>query len=93
MSQRVSIEPLLPVVPMKLDEAHGLNDFKYEPFGTVASNATEGVGFSNFTLRSAGADGVLGNADDIVMVDGMIVDRPAEADLPPSLLAPEKPRK
>ena len=69
------------------------NDFKYEPFGTVASNATEGVGFSNFTLRSAGADGVLGNADDIVMVDGMIVDRPAEADLPPSLLAPEKPRK
>jgi F-type H+-transporting ATPase subunit gamma len=31
ISQRVTIEPLLPVVPLKLDEAHGLNDFKYEP--------------------------------------------------------------
>jgi F-type H+-transporting ATPase subunit gamma len=31
ISQRVTIEPLLPVVPVKLDEAHGLNDFKYEP--------------------------------------------------------------
>ncbi len=31
ISQRVTVEPLLPVVPMKLDEAHGLNDFKYEP--------------------------------------------------------------
>ena len=31
MSQRVAVEPLLPVVPTKLDEAHGINDFKYEP--------------------------------------------------------------
>jgi len=31
ISQRVTVEPLLPVVPMKLDEAHGRNDFKYEP--------------------------------------------------------------
>ena len=31
ISPRVTVEPLLPVVPMKLDEAHGLNDFKYEP--------------------------------------------------------------
>jgi F-type H+-transporting ATPase subunit gamma len=31
ISQRVTVEPLLPVVPMKLDDAHGMNDFKYEP--------------------------------------------------------------
>ena len=31
ISQRVTVEPLLPVVPMRLDEAHGMNDFKYEP--------------------------------------------------------------
>jgi F-type H+-transporting ATPase subunit gamma len=29
--QRVTVEPLLPVVPMKLDNDGGLNDFKYEP--------------------------------------------------------------
>ena len=69
------------------------NEFKYEPFGTVASTATGNVGFSSYTLRSAGPDGTLGNGDDLVMIDGVIVDRPAETDLPPSLLAPEKPRK
>ena len=72
------------------------NEFKYEPFGTVASNATGvigGIGFNSYTLRSAGPDGALGTADDIVMVDGVIVDRPAESDLPPSLLAPATPRK
>ena len=31
ISQNVTVEPLLPVVPMKLDQAAGLNDFKYEP--------------------------------------------------------------
>ena len=72
------------------------NEFKYEPFGTVASNATGvigGVGFNSYTLRSAGPDGVLATADDLVLIDGVIVDRPAEADLPPSLLAPATPRK
>ena len=72
------------------------NEFNYEPFGTVASNATGvigGIGFNSYTLRSAGPDGALGTADDIVMVDGVIVNRPAESDLPPSLLAPVTPRK
>jgi F-type H+-transporting ATPase subunit gamma len=31
ISQRVTVEPLLPVQPIQLDEEHGLNDFKYEP--------------------------------------------------------------
>jgi hypothetical protein len=68
-------------------------EIKYEPFGTVADNRSGAASFSSYTLRSAGPDGVLGTTDDIVMVDGVIVDRPAETDLPPSLLAPEKPRK
>ncbi len=72
------------------------NEFKYEPFGTVASNATGvigGVGFNSYALRSAGPDGAVGTADDIVMIDGVIVSRPAESDLPPSLLIPTTPRK
>jgi hypothetical protein len=72
------------------------NEFNYEPFGTVASNATgviSGIGFNSYTLRSAGPDGALGTADDIVMIDGVIVSRPAEADLPPSLLVPATTRK
>lgn len=68
-------------------------EIKYEPFGTVADNRSGAMSFSSYTLRSAGPDEVLGTADDIVMVDGVIIDRPAETDLPPSLLAPEKPRK
>ena len=31
IAQRVAVEPLLPVVPVKLAEAQGMNDFKYEP--------------------------------------------------------------
>ncbi len=72
------------------------NEFKYEPFGTVASNATGvvgGVGFNSYALRSAGPDGAVGTADDIVMIDGVIVSRPAESDLPPSLLVPTTSRK
>jgi hypothetical protein len=68
-------------------------EIKYEPFGTVADNRSGLASFSSYTLRSAGPDGVLGTTDDIVMIDGVIVARPAETDLPPSLLAPEKPRK
>ena len=63
--------------------------FKYAPFGTVAS--ARGVSaFSSYTLTSAGPDGEFGTADDILMIDGVVVDKPAEAELPPSLLAPEK---
>jgi F-type H+-transporting ATPase subunit gamma len=31
ISQRVTVEPLLPVQPKALDEEHGITDFKYEP--------------------------------------------------------------
>jgi hypothetical protein len=69
------------------------NEFKYTPYGTVASR-NNALGFSNFTLTSAGPDGEFGTGDDIVMIDGVIVDKPSETDLPASLLAPEKkPRK
>lgn len=67
--------------------------FKYSPFSTVASR-NNALGFSNYTLASAGPDGEFGTSDDLVMVDGVIVDKPSDADLPASLLAPEKkPRK
>ena len=72
-------------------------EFKYAPFGTVASarGTTAGaLSFSNFTLTSAGPDGEFGTADDIVMIDGVVVDKPSDTDLPASLLAPEqKPRR
>jgi hypothetical protein len=70
------------------------NQFQYTPFGTVASSNGTGGSLSNYTLASAGPDGEFGTSDDIVMVDGVIVDKPSEADLPASLLTPEKkPRK
>lgn len=68
-------------------------EFKYTPYGTVASRGNA-VSFSNYTLTSAGPDGEFGTSDDIVMIDGVIVDKPSETDLPASVLAPEKkPRK
>jgi hypothetical protein len=69
------------------------NQFQYTPFGTVARNNAPGA-FSNYTLTSAGPDGEFGTSDDIVMVDGVIVEKPSDAELPASLLVPEKkPRK
>jgi hypothetical protein len=69
------------------------NQFQYTPFGTVARSNASGA-FSNYTLTSAGPDGEFGTSDDIVMVDGMIVDKTSDAELPASLLVPEKkPRK
>lgn len=63
--------------------------FKYAPFGTVAS--ARGVSaFSSFTLTSAGPDGEFGTSDDILMIDGIVVDKAAESELPASLLTPEK---
>ncbi|MBI1760331.1 MAG: hypothetical protein HYR56_02750 [Acidobacteria bacterium] len=63
--------------------------FKYAPFGTIAS--ARGVSaFSSYTLTSAGPDGEFGTSDDILMIDGVVVDKPAEAELPASLLIPEK---
>lgn len=63
--------------------------FKYAPFGTVAS--ARGVSaFNSFTLTSAGPDGEFGTSDDILMIDGVVVDKPTESELPPSLLTPEK---
>lgn len=67
--------------------------FKYAPFGTVASarsGSAGALGFSSYTLASAGPDGEFGTSDDILMIDGVVVDKAAEAELPASLLTPEK---
>lgn len=69
------------------------NQFQYTPFGTVARSNASGA-FSNYTLTSAGSDGEFGTSDDIVMIDGVVIDKPSDAELPASLLVPEKkPRK
>jgi hypothetical protein len=48
------------------------NALRYAPTALIASkNSTPG--YSNYQLVSAGPDGVLGTADDIRMVDGVIV--------------------
>jgi hypothetical protein len=60
--------------------------FKYVPYGTVA--ARNNAAFSDFALRSAGPDGEFGTEDDILMIDGVVVDRPLADALPASLLSP-----
>lgn len=59
----------------------------YVPNAVVASTESAS-GFSNYQLISAGPDGVVGNADDIVLQDGVIVSPSAAQELP--LPLPEK---
>ena len=58
--------------------------FLYRPDVEIASNGSA-VSFTNYRLVSAGADGAYGTADDLIMIDGLIVDGPAEDDLPVSV--------
>jgi hypothetical protein len=59
----------------------------YVPNAVVASTESAS-GFSNYQLVSAGPDGIVGNTDDIVLQDGVIVSSSAERELPMPL--PEK---
>ncbi|MFN7926473.1 MAG: hypothetical protein U0Y68_00735 [Blastocatellia bacterium] len=55
------------------------NAIRYAPTALIAArNSTPG--YSNYQLVSAGPDGVLGTADDIRMVDGVIVNATDEDD-------------
>lgn len=58
--------------------------FLYRPDVEMASKGSK-VSFTNYRLVSAGADGKYGTADDLIMVDGSIIDTPAEDDLPVSV--------
>lgn len=68
------------------------NSFSYLPVGIIASRGSA-VSFSDYKLVSAGPDGKFGTADDITMVDGMIVEPETANELPGALPAPEKPRQ
>jgi hypothetical protein len=62
------------------------NPIKYSPTALIASkNSTPG--YSNYQLVSAGPDGILETADDIRMVDGVIVNSSDEADWLSSLFS------
>ena len=58
--------------------------FLYRPDVEIASNGSA-VSFTNYRLISAGADGRYGTSDDLIMVDGLILDHPVEDDLPVSV--------
>lgn len=55
--------------------------FTYTPVGEIASNGSA-VSLTNYKLVSAGADGKLGTADDLTMIDGVILDGRSEESLP-----------
>ncbi len=67
------------------------NNLSYSPVSVIASRGSA-VSFSNYKLVSAGSDGKFGTADDITMVDGIIVEGKAGSDIPSTLPVPEKPR-
>lgn len=64
------------------------NSFSYLPVGVIASRGSA-VSFSNYKLVSAGPDGKFGSADDITMIDGIIVDGQNNNEMPSTLPAPE----
>jgi len=73
------------------------HDIIYTPDSVIATmvpaEKSAAAQFSDYVMRSAGPDGLLGTADDIVMRNGVIMTTTAETDLPTSLPAPDKPGK
>ena len=55
------------------------HNFEYRPVGVIASKGAA-ISLSNYKLFSAGPDGKFGTEDDIIMVDGVIVDSHDEHD-------------
>jgi hypothetical protein len=53
---------------------------RYSPVSVIAAKGGAAP-FSNYRLVSAGPDGEFGNADDVLMIDGVIVSAPPEGDL------------
>lgn len=58
--------------------------FLYRPDVEMASGGNS-VSLANYRLVSAGADGRYGTSDDLIMVDGLILDAPVEDDMPVSV--------
>lgn len=68
------------------------NNFVYRPVGVIASNGRS-INLSNYRLVSAGSDGKFDTEDDIIMVDGVIVDSETESDVLSGLPKTQKPRR
>jgi len=68
------------------------NSFSYSPVGGVIASRGSTPSFSGYKLVSAGADGKFGTADDITMIDGIIVDSKPDNEASSLPSAPEKPR-
>ena len=64
-------------------------NFEYNPISVVASKGA-GAPWTNYTLSSPGPDGKLGTKDDIIMVDGVIVDSENESE---SIVEPAAPKR
>lgn len=60
----------------------------YSPTALIASK-NGALGYSNYQLVSAGPDAILGTADDIRMIDGVIVDASDESDWFASFFKPK----
>ena len=60
---------------------------RYSPTALIASK-NGALGYSNYQLVSAGPDATMGTADDIRMIDGVIVDAADESDWFSSFLKP-----
>lgn len=67
-------------------------NFSYLPVGVIASKGSA-ISFSNYKLVSAGPDQKFDTGDDIIMIDGVIVDRDPESDPQNTSLIPEKGRR
>jgi hypothetical protein len=55
------------------------HNFEYKPVGVIASKGSA-ISLSDYRLVSAGPDGRFGTKDDIIMIDGVIVDSTDEPD-------------
>jgi len=68
------------------------HNFDYKPVGVIASKGSA-ISLSNYKLVSAGPDGRFGTDDDIIMVDGVIVDSRNEHDSIEGFPAQERARR
>lgn len=63
--------------------------FAYRPGVEIASKGSA-ANFTNYRLVSAGADGQYGTADDLTMIDGIILEGPVEENAPLSAIIGDK---
>jgi len=68
------------------------NGISYTPIGGVIASRGSAPSFSGYKLVSAGEDGKFGTADDITMIDGIIVESKSDNEALNPMLAPEKSR-